>query len=111
MDGDRLDWGKGSYYANPRTSRSLFGIEARELDGDKRNIWPEEFDCPGYRKAFEEMCDLVMEVGKMLAGRIDEMLVEDRLVGEQGRKLEELVKGSTEIKARLLHYVSYILSD
>lgn len=106
MDGDRLDWGKGSYYANPGTTHSLPGTKTQEVGGDERNIWPSESDCPGYQKAFEEMCDMVMDVGKLVAGRLDEMLVEEGLVGEKGRKLEELVRGSREIKARLLHYVS-----
>lgn len=100
---------KGSYYVNcdfyqdsePQNPHDV--VHRENLEYRTPNVWPPEHLLPGFRKVFEELCTLVIDIAILVARACDRYAlanIEDYEVGY----LELVVKTSTTTKARLLHY-------
>jgi isopenicillin N synthase-like dioxygenase len=101
---------KGSYYVNCAFYRDPF-LDAAPAEGfpdfpeyTKGNVWPQEDVLPGFRRTFEELVRLVIDVAVLVARGCDRF-AESKVEGyPQGGYLESVVGGSLTTKARLLHY-------
>lgn len=71
--------------------------------GAGRNLWPAEEAIPGFRRTFEELCTLLIDIGALVAKAVDGYAVE-KIEGYKAGYLENVVKTSHTPKARLLHY-------
>jgi isopenicillin N synthase-like dioxygenase len=103
----RYDTLKGSFYANPIHNDEL-QKKARELYPDfpeftGENVWPDEAILPGFRKTFEQLCHLIVDVAALVAASCDRYGVA-KLEDYQPGTLENIVRSSVSTKARLLHY-------
>lgn len=103
----RYDTLKGSYYANPVSSDTL-SQKARDLypnlpEYTAPNIWPSDSVLPGFRKAFEDLCDLIVSTAVLVARACDLYAVK-HVQGYRPGYLEHVVRTSVSTKARLLHY-------
>ena len=104
LQGNRPDWAKGSYYANP-----LVDVPSTDADLVQRfpsflepNRWPTE-DLPGFERAFKTLGRVVVRVGEMVAKQCDDFVVSE-CPGYDNGKLRRLVRTSKCCKGRLLHY-------
>jgi hypothetical protein len=75
LQGDRPDWAKGSYYANP-----LVDVPSTDAELISRfpaflepNIWPSE-DLPGFEDAFKTLGRAVVDVGQLVAKQCDDFV-------------------------------------
>ena len=67
------------------------------------NVWPDQKVLPGFEKAFEDLCHLIVDVAGLVARSCDRYGVA-RLDGYEDGTLERIVRTSVSTKARLLHY-------
>jgi isopenicillin N synthase-like dioxygenase len=103
----RYDTLKGSFYANPIYNPEL-EKKARNLYPDfpeftNDNVWPGEEILPAFRRTFEDLCRLIVDVAALVAASCDRYgcaKLEDYKPGT----LEGIVRSSVSTKARLLHY-------
>jgi isopenicillin N synthase-like dioxygenase len=98
---------KGSYYVQPVHNAEL-EAKAKKLYPDLsdmtiENVWPGDDVLPGFQKAFEELCALIIDVAALVARSCDRF-GQAKLDGYRQGVLEEIVRGSVSTKARLLHY-------
>ncbi|OLL27137.1 hypothetical protein NEOLI_000433 [Neolecta irregularis DAH-3] len=97
-----LDDLKGSFYANPVH-------EFAEGDGFPEyttpNVWPLEELLPGFREAFVQLGQFVVDVGALVARACD-AYVTSKVPHYPQQYLQNMVKASSTTKARLLHYFS-----
>ncbi|GAA5870868.1 hypothetical protein JCM16303_001611 [Sporobolomyces ruberrimus] len=89
---------KGSFYNNPSQDETP-GL--KEGDAPTKNIWPQEKGIEGYEAAFKELCNLMVEVGGLVAAACDQLVGSDKATT---KSVEDLVRQSQASKARLLHY-------
>lgn len=130
LQGDRYDFSKGSFYANPLTDDFLSAaIErskrntASENDDDNDttsttaeelrdaatnnvpffapNVWPSKI--PELERDFKELGNLVVNVGIMIA-RLCDLYVQSKCPNASFTRLEHVITNSLFCKARLLHY-------
>lgn len=105
-----VDTAKGSYYINcafyqdpkldgPRDAESWKGFEEYTAP----NVWPGEGEVPGFKGAAEKLIGLIIDAAVLVARACDRF-AESEVEGYRKGYLEEVVKGSTTTKARLLHY-------
>lgn len=100
---------KGSYYVNcdfyqKSVAESTLADTFSETPGyTEPNIWPAESLLPGFRKYFEELCSLIIDVAVLVARACDRYAAAQFGDYDPGC-LERIVKTSTTTKARLLHY-------
>jgi hypothetical protein len=101
---------KGSYYVNCSPSFAETQVTAdlakRYPNFDEytaSNIWPSEEQLPGFLKAFQELCTLIIDVAALVARSCDRY-AEAKIDGYKQGYLEHVVKTSHVSKARLLHY-------
>ena len=99
---------KGSYYVNCAFYKdpALSGAQGDHADFPEYtagNVWPEQGLLPAFRATFEELCTLVIDIAVLVARGCDQYGVKT-IDGYRPGCLEEMVKGSTTTKARLLHY-------
>ena len=112
---------KGSFYVNC----AFYQDSTLQSTSDRRhenfseyaepNVWPAEDVLPGFRRIFEELCTLVVDISVLVARACDRYALANIEEYEKGY-LERVVKTSTTTKARLLHYFpsetsSLVLSD
>ena len=104
LQGNKPDYAKGSYYANP-----LVDVPSDDKELIKKfpsflepNVWPSE-DIPTFESAFKDLGQLVVEVGRMIAKQCDD-LVESKGIGYEKGKLFKLLTDSKCCKGRLLNY-------
>lgn len=103
----RFDTLKGSYYAQVLHDETL-EAKAKKLYPNLgamtgANVWPDEKVLPGFRKAYEDLCLLIVDVASLVARSCDGYGAA-KLEGYENGTLEKIVKTSTSTKARLLHY-------
>jgi isopenicillin N synthase-like dioxygenase len=103
----RYDTLKGSYYAQPIHNAEL-EAKSQQLyphvpEFTSKNVWPAEDVLPGFAKAFEELCRLIVDVAGDVARNCDRYGVA-KLDGYKQGTLEKIVRESVCTKARLLHY-------
>ena len=67
------------------------------------NIWPDEATLPGFQRALESLCRLIIDTAALVAQNCDRYGVA-KLDGYRPGTLESMVRGSISHKARLLHY-------
>lgn len=108
----QVDTLKGSFYANcafyvdPKLSCA---VPTEQFNPDNfpeylsPNIWPDESDLPGFRRNFEQLCRLIIDVAVLVARACDRY-AEKEIAGYPAGYLEKVVSTSTTTKARLLHY-------
>jgi len=135
LEGDKLDYSKGSFYANPLTenlAESMLERRSDCMDSNRKellnwdeslqsihtddelrklaqanpaffapNVWPSNH-LPELESAFQEVGQLVHEVGGMVAKCCDSY-VSAHCPGYEP-KLESILRHSKCCKARLLHY-------
>ncbi|KAE8443167.1 hypothetical protein EG329_002265 [Mollisiaceae sp. DMI_Dod_QoI] len=98
---------KGSYYATIISSylRSQFQHSSAETDlkFEHPNVWPPEQLIPDFRRTFEELCVMIVDIAQLVARACDRFAMEFVQGYEQGG-LERVVKESMTNRARLLHY-------
>ncbi|KAL2271235.1 hypothetical protein VTJ83DRAFT_606 [Remersonia thermophila] len=108
----QVDTLKGSFYAN-----CAFYVDptldcaapTAEFNADgfpeylSPNVWPDEATLPGFRRTFEDLCRLVIDVAVLVARACDRF-AEHEIPGYPAGYLERVVRTSTTTKARLLHY-------
>ncbi|KAI4166027.1 MAG: hypothetical protein LQ342_000458 [Letrouitia transgressa] len=103
---------KGSFYVNcgfyqDSGNRGRAGeSNSTAPDGPElttTNVWPPESTLPGFRKTFEELCNLIIDVAVLVARACDEFAA-SRIEGYEQGYLERVVRTSNTTKARLLHY-------
>ncbi|KAJ1968826.1 hypothetical protein H4R35_006318 [Dimargaris xerosporica] len=101
----RPDLAKGSFYANPTRNHSGADptLQAQYPEYYAENLWPTDAAVPQFRTAFEQLGQLIVRVGAMVAIHCDRYLAQ-RLVGYQDQYLQRIIESSDTIKARLLHY-------
>lgn len=108
----QFDTLKGSFYVNCgfyQDSGNRDGVEESiptAPDGPElttTNVWPPESTLPGFRKAFEELCNLIIDVAVLVARACDEFAA-SKIQGYEHGYLERVVRTSKTTKARLLHY-------
>lgn len=104
----RYDTLKGSYYANPASSDPAAEAKARELyprlpEYNAPNVWPPGEVLPGFRAAFQELCDAIVGTAALVARACDRYAVAN-VEGYGEGYLERVVTSSVATKARLLHY-------
>ena len=112
---------KGSFYVNC----AFYQDPTLQSTSDRRdedfseyaepNVWPAEDVLPGFRRIFEELCTLVVDISVLVARACDRYALTN-IEGYEKGYLERVVKTSTTTKARLLHYFpsetsSLVLSD
>jgi isopenicillin N synthase-like dioxygenase len=78
--------------------------------GAGQNLWPSEEAIPGFRKTFEELCTLLIDIGALVAKAVD-LYAEKKIEGYEKGYLENVVRTSHTPKARLLHYFPPLSSD
>jgi isopenicillin N synthase-like dioxygenase len=101
----KYDTMKGSYYATVMSSylQSCHREPQRQPNFEWPNIWPQEDLLPGFRKTFEELCIMIIDIALLVARACDRFaaaIVEEYISGT----MERIVKESLTIRARLLHY-------
>jgi hypothetical protein len=98
---------KGSYYATIMSSYLQFIHRNTNLDSQPTfewpNIWPAEDLLPEFRKTFEELCTIIIDIALLVARACDRFAAEF-VEGYVSGMIERIVKESTTIRARLLHY-------
>ncbi|KAJ1963469.1 hypothetical protein IWQ62_003201 [Dispira parvispora] len=99
------DLAKGSFYANPiqdqpTTDPTLVQAYPEYYAG---NLWPKEEDLPGFKDAFQNLGQLVIQVGALLAVHCDKYLA-TKVPRYRPDYLQGLIKNSDTTKARMLHY-------
>ncbi|ODQ64572.1 Clavaminate synthase-like protein [Nadsonia fulvescens var. elongata DSM 6958] len=103
---------KGSFYINCSFHKdpSLEGPPEDEITGfedfksyTKPNIWPEESCLPKFQANTKELCNLIIDVAKIVAQACDRY-VGNKIKGYPEGYLNHVVTSSTTTKARLLHY-------
>ena len=59
----------GSYYANPIQDAAVASdsLKAEFPEYTEPNMWPSEAVLPGFKKAFEDLGRLIVDVGALLA--------------------------------------------
>ena len=67
------------------------------------NVWPAEAALPGFEPAFRALCDLILDVARLVARACDRY-GEARIAGYAPGYVEHVVTSSHVCKARLLHY-------
>lgn len=67
------------------------------------NVWPAEEILPGFRKAFQELCTLIIDTAILVARACDSYGLKN-VEGYEAGYLEHVVRTSMTTKARLLHY-------
>ncbi|RKP35591.1 hypothetical protein BJ085DRAFT_28259 [Dimargaris cristalligena] len=121
MMNGKPDWRKGSFYANPvldqpaaLLSSSSSSSAAAAVVTDHAlvegypeyysgNSWPQEEHLPGFKEAFQELGQLIVQVGSLIAVHCDRYLAQ-KVPDYNPAFLQTLIKNSDTIKARLLHY-------
>lgn len=100
----KLDFAKGSYYANPTidspTDDQELKVKAPFFCRD--NIWPTE-DLPEFEKAFKNMSQLLVKVGTMVARQCDALAHKINPSYKKGQLYDTIVESKCH-KARLLYY-------
>jgi isopenicillin N synthase-like dioxygenase len=107
--GDKPDFAKGSYYANPVLDQP--GSDTDRLNypsACSANIWPSEADAPGFEEAFKALGKLQYEVCLLVAMQVD-ALMQKRLPQYPDSHLHTLLDQAKRVKGRALHY--YPLSE
>ncbi|KAJ1654487.1 hypothetical protein IWQ61_005587 [Dispira simplex] len=99
------DLAKGSFYANPIqdqpvTDPSLVQAYPEYYAG---NLWPKEADLLGFKDAFQNLGQLVIQVGALLAVHCDKYLA-TKVPEYNPAYLQRLIKNSDTMKARMLYY-------
>jgi len=100
---------KGSYYVNCAFYQdpSLQGAPADDYPSFPEytadNIWPAESILPGFKRAFEELCTLIIDTAVLVARACDSYGLKN-VEGYEAGYLEHVVRTSMTTKARLLHY-------
>ncbi|KAJ1905152.1 hypothetical protein IWQ60_012336 [Tieghemiomyces parasiticus] len=98
----RPDYSKGSFYANPVQDIPT-SPNPQYPEYYSANRWPMETDLPGFRGSFRSLCQLIIQVGLLVAKHCDRY-VASQLPGYSPAFLQNLISNSDTIKARLLHY-------
>ncbi|ACI64788.1 predicted protein, partial [Thalassiosira pseudonana CCMP1335] len=105
LEGDKLDFSKGSFYANPLTddlAEKLQKLAEENPAFFAPNIWPTK-SMPSLESTFKDVGRLVHQVGTLVAKCCDSY-VASRCTGYTANKLEDTLRYSKCCKARLLHY-------
>ena len=96
--GDKPDYSKGSFYANPE-------IDEPVAQGEwPNNVWPKE-SLPELEPAFKSLGQEIIKVGSLLAKHLDLFLAE-KVKNYQQNTLENIVIHHKSHVGRLLHYFS-----
>ncbi|KAF0559047.1 Clavaminate synthase-like protein [Gigaspora margarita] len=109
--GGKLDYLKGSYYANPKYDIPN-ATPKQKLEFPMYchpNIWPKDA-LPEFEHAFKDLGCFIMDVAKLLARACD-IFVSSRLPSAKQNYLEKIIVESHTTKARLLHYFPTQLKD
>ncbi|KAL9040910.1 MAG: hypothetical protein Q9214_004298 [Letrouitia sp. 1 TL-2023] len=108
----QFDTLKGSFYVNCGFYQDsddrdrAGGSSSTAPDGPElttANVWPPESTLPGFRKTFEELCNLIIDVAVLVARACDKFAA-SKIEGYEHGYLERVVRTSNSTKARLLHY-------
>lgn len=95
---------KGSYYANCAFYQGASVQKHDEFpEMTSPNVWPSEEILPGFRKTFEELCNLIIDTAVLVAQACDRFAEAD-IEGYEKGCLEQVIRRSHMTKARLLHY-------
>jgi len=115
VEGDKFDTGKGSFYANPLMDDITKGtgddpttlVDEHIIKENPAffapNIWPTE-SIPTFESAFKDLGQLVVQVGRLVAGPCDAYVTKTCGESYQSKKLSSVIHNSRFCKARLLHY-------
>jgi isopenicillin N synthase-like dioxygenase len=105
LQGDQVDWAKGSYYANPLADVP----EPSDAEMVKKypsflepNVWPGEA-LPDFEPAFKDLGVRIVEVGRLVAKQCDDY-IESVIPGYENGRFFKLLTESKTAKGRLLHY-------
>ena len=74
----QYDTMKGSYYATFMSSYLQAAYEGAQEQPtfEWPNIWPSEDLLPGFRKNFDELCNIIFEIALLVAKVCDQFVVE-----------------------------------
>ena len=75
LSNGQYDTFKGSYYVQP-VHNEILEQKAKDMfpeltDMTSKNVWPDEAVLPGFRKCFEELCSLIVDVAGLVARSCD----------------------------------------
>ena len=103
----QYDTMKGSYYIGVMSSDLQTSIHDASPENRPSlaipNIWPPEHLLPGFRKTFEDLCTMIIDIALLVARACDQFAAKYVHAYTSGL-LERIVKESMTIRARLLHY-------
>ena len=96
---------KGSYYATIMSSylQALYDKSEKQSTFEWPNIWPREDLLPSFRKTFEELCTMIIDIA-LLVARACDRFADEVVEGYISGTMERIVRESTTNRARLLHY-------
>lgn len=102
--GEGLDF-PGSYYANPQydepSPQKDNTPDAAPGTYTHPNVWPKE-DIPEFEETFKKLGSLFVHVGELLAKAMD--LYVSKMIPEQEKRMQNVIKTTRAVKGRLLHY-------
>jgi isopenicillin N synthase-like dioxygenase len=103
----KLDFAKGSFYANPRNNQPAGDVQlmAAYPEYCRPNRWP-ALKLPEMELSFCSLANLMLDIACLIAGQMDRLLSElDTEYSQRSANLlESMVRETRCCKGRLLHY-------